>query len=296
MKRLYNLDSASYEHPWDREALDKVRGFNALNQVANWLLKWTDIKWRLIDLQGSGFHITPASCPELYGQVSEVIRTLDIPRIPDIYTQWGYFINAYTTGFQENTVMVLYSGAVDLLTPEERCFVVGHEAGHIKSGHVLYHTIVMHMQDILRYMPVAAKLSQAFWAAMFWWFRMSEFTADRAGLLACQNPDVALSALTKMSGVPQKYYRSFDKDTILRQAEEFKKENQDFINKAMTTFSVLDNTHPWTVLRAAELIKWIDSGEYERILSGAARECPVCHSQIPADAAECPVCGARVVY
>lgn len=294
MKRLYNLDSASYEHPWDREALDKVRGFNALNQVANWLLKWTDIKWRLIDLQGSGFHITPASCPELYGQVSEVIRTLDIPRIPDIYTQWGYFINAYTTGFQENTVMVLYSGAVDLLTSEERCFVVGHEAGHIKSGHVLYHTIVMHMQDILRYMPVAAKLSQAFWAAMFWWFRMSEFTADRAGLLACQNPDVALSALTKMSGVPQKYYRSFDKETILRQADEFKKENQDFINKAMTTFSVLDNTHPWTVLRAAELIKWIDSGEYERILSGAARECPVCHSQIPADAAECPVCGCRL--
>ena len=294
MKRLYNLDSASYEHPWDREALDKVRGFNALNQVANWLLKWTDIKWRLIDLQGSGFHITPASCPELYGQVSEVIRTLDIPRIPDIYTQWGYFINAYTTGFQENTVMVLYSGAVDLLTPEERCFVVGHEAGHIKSGHVLYHTIVMHMQDILRYMPVAAKLSQAFWAAMFWWFRMSEFTADRAGLLACQNPDVALSALTKMSGVPQKYYRSFDKETILRQADAFKKENQDFINKAMTTFSVLDNTHPWTVLRAAELIKWIDSGEYERILSGAARECPVCHCQIPADAAECPVCGCRL--
>lgn len=294
MKRLYNLDSKSYEHPWDREALNNVRGFNLLNQVANWLLKWTDIKWRLIDLQGSGFHVTPESCPELYGQVTEVIRTLDIPRIPDVYTQWGYFINAYTSGFQDNTFMVLYSGAVDLLSPDELNFVIGHESGHIKSGHVLYHMIVMHMQDILKYMPGAARFSKFFWTGIFWWFRMSEFTADRAGLLACQNPDAALGALTKMSGVPERYHRSFDKETIIRQAEEFTKGNQDFINKAMTTFSVLDNTHPWTVLRAAELIKWIDSGEYERILSGAARECPVCHSQIPVDAVECPVCGSRL--
>ena len=294
MKRLYNLDSKSYEHPWDREALDKVRGLKVLNQVANWLLTWTDIKWKLIDLQGSGFHVTADACPELYEQVTEVIRTLDIPRIPDVYTEWGYYINAYTTGFQDNTLMVLCIGAVVLLTPDELSFVIGHEAGHIKSGHVLYHMIVMYMQDILRSMPMASTLSQAFWVAIFWWFRMSEFSADRAGLLACQNPEAALGALTKMAGVPERYYRAVDKETILRQAEEFTKGNKDFIAKTMTTFSVIDNTHPWTVLRAAELIKWIDSGEYERILSGAAKVCPVCHKQIPNDAKECPVCGAEV--
>ena len=292
MKRLYNLDSKSYEHPWDREALDKVRGLKVLNQVANWLLNWTNIKWKLIDLQGSGFHVTDESCPELYDQVREVIRTLDIPRIPDVYTEWGYFINAYTTGFQDNTLMVLYSGAVDLLTPDELSFVIGHEAGHIKSGHVLYQMIVMYMQEIIRTIPAAATVSQAFWVAIFWWFRMAEFTADRAGLLACQNPDAALSALAKMAGVPEKYHRAIDKETILRQAEEFTKGNKVFITKSMTTLSVIDNTHPWTVLRAAELIKWIDSGEYDRILSSAAKVCPVCGHQIPQDATVCPICGA----
>lgn len=294
MKRLYNLDSKSYEHPWDREALNRVRGINALNQVANWLLNWTNIKWKLIDLQGGSYHVTPESCPELYKQVAEVVKVLDVPRIPDVYTQWGYFINAYTSGFKENTYMVLYSGAVDLLTPEELNFVIGHETGHIKSGHVLYHMIVLYMQEILSYMPMAAKISQAFWAAIYWWYRMSEFTADRAGLLACQDPDAALSALTKMSGVPGRYHQTFDKEAILKQAEEFTRANQSFINKAMSTISVLDNTHPWTVIRAAELIKWIDSGEYERILSEGAKECPVCHSQIPGDAVECPVCGAKL--
>ena len=121
---------------------------------------------------------------------------------------------------------------------------------------------------------------------------MAEFTADRAGLLACQNPDAALSALAKMAGVPEKYHRAIDKETILRQAEEFTKGNKVFITKSMTTLSVIDNTHPWTVLRAAELIKWIDSGEYDRILSSAAKVCPVCGHQIPQDATVCPICGA----
>ncbi len=30
----------------------------------------------------------------------------------------------------------------------------------------------------------------------------------------------------------------------------------------------MEPMHPWTTLRTAELLKWIDSGEYQTLLSG----------------------------
>ena len=36
--------------------------------------------------------------------------------------------------------------------------------------------------------------------SLYAWFRRSEFTADRAGLLVVQDPDIVNSALLKMAG------------------------------------------------------------------------------------------------
>jgi Zn-dependent protease with chaperone function len=123
---------------------------------------------------------------------------------------------------------------------------------------------------------------------------MSEFSADRAGLLACQNPEAAIDTVIKMAGVPQKYFSSVSHEAFLEQAKEF-----EYLlsgaESVIKNISVLDNTHPWTVLRAAELIKWIESGEYERILNRfAANTCQYCHSEIPQGRTECPVCGRSI--
>ena len=37
------------------------------------------------------------------------------------------------------------------------------------------------------------------------------------------------------------------------------------MNKVVKFLSIADETHPWTVMRSAELLKWIDSGEYNRL-------------------------------
>jgi len=31
---------------------------------------------------------------------------------------------------------------------------------------------------------------------------------------------------------------------------------------------IIDDSHPWTVMRAAELLNWIKEGEYERVMNG----------------------------
>ncbi len=290
-KKLLGLNSRDYEHPFDKKALSALSALPGFDTVTNFLLNWAFVKWHLVDLKGSNFHVTKASCPELYNQVKDVAQTLDVIDFPQIYTEWGFFINAYTTGYKEDTLLVLYSGAVDLLTPEELTYIIGHEMGHIKSKHVIYHTLARFFNQIIGNIPLASSLLTPIQIGLMYWSRMSEFSADRAGLLACQDENVALGAIMKMAGVPQKYFESLDRNVFLEQAKEFEGLLTG-TESIMKNISVLDNSHPWTVLRAAELIKWIDSGEYERMLSeNTARICPECNSPIRKGADSCPICG-----
>lgn len=296
VKTLVGLKSETYEHPFDREALDRLKRVSGVDRVTNFLLNWTFVNWHLIELQGSHFRITRESCPELYSLIEEVEETLDITDRPKVYTQWGYNINGYTTGTKDNTLMMLNSGAIDLLTDNQLKYIVGHEMGHIKSNHVLYHMMAEFLPSIISLIPGAKILSAPIQLALFYWQRMSELTADRAGLLACQDKEATLQAIVKMAGLPLKYFDSINEEAFLAQAEEFKKMHEGFINGAMANISIMTSTHPWTVFRAAELIKWINSGEYDRILSGTkVKQCDPdnggCGKIVSIDTSVCPRCG-----
>ena len=121
---------------------------------------------------------------------------------------------------------------------------------------------------------------------------MSEFTADRAGLLACQNIDAALNAILKMSGLPMKYFQHMNREMFLEQAKEFEERYSGVTDQAIKAISIIDETHPWTVMRAAELIKWYESGEYQAILDKVKLH--ACGNWIPVESDRCPFCGGEV--
>lgn len=291
---LFGLDSKSYEHDFDKAALKTMRALPGFDTVVNFFLNWTYIKWHVIELQGSNFLVTRESCPELYELVHDVADTLDVRPLPRFYTQWGYNINGYTTGYKEDTLLVLNSGTVDLLEEDELRFVAGHEMGHVKSGHVIYHTMGELFNNAIGQIPLVSSLTTPIYYALMYWIRMSEFTADRAGLLACQNIDAAVSAIIKMSGLPIKYFEKMDKASFIKQANEFKNSFSGFTDKAIKTITIASSSHPWTVLRAAELISWYDSDNYQQLVeTKTSIECSVCRQQIPADAKKCPFCGNK---
>ncbi len=113
---LINLDSQTYEHPFDKAALNTLRNLPGFDTVTNFILNWAAVKWNLVAMQGSNFHVTRESCPELYKQIKEDAAVLGVEDFPEIYTEWGYAVNGYTTGNKDKTMLVLNSGAVDLLT------------------------------------------------------------------------------------------------------------------------------------------------------------------------------------
>ena len=291
-KRLINLKSTSYEHPFDRAALEALRKIPMFEKIVNFTLNWTNIKWRIVELCGSNFHVTKDSCPELYQLVHEVAENLDIDRLPEIYTQWCYGINAYTTGGKDNTLLVIYTGAVDLMTDPELTYIVGHEMGHIKSGHVIYHVMAAMIGQILTDMGIVGKAALPLQLGLEYWNRMSEFTADRAGLLACQDLDAALSATMKMAGIPKRYFNTANPHVFAQQAEEFLHRYGDTANTIIRNISILDDSHPWTVLRAAELIKWVNEGGYQAIIDGTSgKKCPICQKEVDQTVIRCPFCG-----
>lgn len=291
---LINLQSIQYEHRFDREALEAVRKLPGFDSVVNFVLNWTMIKWHVVQLCGSNFHVTKESCPELYNMVHESAETLDVDRLPEIYTQWSYGINAYTTGYKDNTILVLQSGSVDLMPDPELTFVIGHEMGHIKSGHVLYHMMVQYFAQIISSTVLAGKFIVPIQLGLNYWYRMSEFTADRAGLLVCQDLEAALGAIMKMAGLPKRYFNTSDPHVFAKQAKEFMTKYGDTTDKIIRNISILDDTHPWTVMRAYELIKWVENGEYDKILSGnAGKTCPMCKKAVDPGLEVCPVCGCK---
>lgn len=291
-KILFNLKTADYEHPFDRAALEAVRKLPMFDSVTNFVLNWTTIKWQVVNLCGSAFHITETSCPELYSLIRDVAKTLEVDHLPEIYSEWSYGVNAYTTGYKDNTLLVMQTGAVDLLTDAELRYIVGHEMGHIKSGHVIYHIMASFITRIVTEMTILGKFATPIQLGLLYWNRMSEFTSDRAGLLACQDLEAALSATMKMAGLPKRYFNTTDPHLFAQQAQEFLNRYGDTANTVIRNISILDDSHPWTVMRAAELIKWVESGEYDRILNNTAgKVCPSCGSQIEIGTTKCPVCG-----
>lgn len=130
---------------------------------------------------------------------------------------------------------------------------------------------------------------------LYYWSRMSELTADRAGLLACQDINAAIRAMIKMAGLSQAQYDKINVQAFIDQAHDFNEKNTGFLDETFKFISIANSTHPWLVLRAAELLKWVESGEYERIIAAKrAIECPHCGGDVAADTKVCPICGGEI--
>ena len=97
------------------------------------------------------------------------------------------------------------------------------------------------------------------------WMRKAELSADRAGLLALQDPNKSLHSFMTLAGGGEP--GETDLNEFLIQADEYRKSG-DAADIVFRVLNLLGATHPFHVLRAAELRDWIEAGEYDRVLRG----------------------------
>lgn len=267
IKPLSDLSPYEYEHPFDEKALNLLKGTPGLEPICRKLTTEGIEKFYMIQCRGSNLKITEENYPEIFTNLVTVCRTLNHKVIPDLYVEWDDNINASTVGIDQPLIIVT-SGTIDRLSPLEIKFILGHEIGHIKSCHALYHLMansVATLGDLLG--GISSLFTLPLKLALQKWSRMSEFTADRCGLLACQDFNSTTSVFIKMAGLPESLHDRINLHSFLSQAREFDSLDFEGLSKWIKfAANMMHSTHPWTVLRIRELIRWMESGEYQRVL------------------------------
>ncbi len=134
-------------------------------------------------------------------------------------------------------------------------FVIGHEMGHVRLGHTWLNTILGGMAGIPA--PYGAAIILAF--SFRWWNRACEYSADRAGLLACQNSQKAITALLKLvSGA-----RSLSQKDTERLIKIVDREDDDLMGQ----MSELLLDHPLVIKRIDHIKTYSNSLEYKRLVN-----------------------------
>jgi hypothetical protein len=192
---------------------------------------------------------------------------LDLPRVPELFISQDPSVNAMALG-TDKPFLVITTGLLDLMDEEETRFVIGHELGHVLSGHSVYRTMLFHLVNLatrLSFIPFAWIGFKAVIWGLEEWFRKSELSCDRAGLLAGQDEAAARRGLMKLAGGSR--LSEFSHDAFHQQAKEYDAV-PDVRESLLKLLQLQGTTHPFAVVRFAELDRWASDGEYRDILAG----------------------------
>jgi Zn-dependent protease with chaperone function len=270
-QRFPEIAAVSWEHPADRAALQTLRAIPGVDEVIRKVLGMLggERGIRLL-FQGNAVRIGPAQFPKLWTLHTEVTTTFDWPTVPELYVSQTPFFNAGAYGM-DAPFIVIHSAAVELLDDEELRVLLSHELGHVLSGHSLYRTIAAILAMVsLGALPMLAELALLpIRLAFLEWSRKSELSADRAGLVGAQDIVAAQRLDMKMAGGGRGpgFAGQLNVDAFMQQAHEYaaSSEGLDVVYKVLSSLAL---THPMHTVRAAELQRWVASGEYDRILRG----------------------------
>jgi len=267
----------------DRNALTLVKSTGILPHIVNqFLVKPRERKLKEL-LSGQGTQLSHS--PDLEALMQECAYALCLENLPAAYmipTQGPP--NAFTFGSDDAPVIVVDRRLIEVMGTNELRALLGHEMGHIKIGHMLYHSLA---QTLAQGIEVTASLmgfrliSMPMQLALLAWQRESEFSADRAALIASAEPSNVVSMFAKLKGVS---YTSIQGTASL-----------------LDEVAKLFRTHPDLNERARAILEFSKTPEYANAIKkiderkmfrlAFSPTCRFCGSPKRIEATFCPACG-----
>jgi Zn-dependent protease with chaperone function len=265
---LPQIDSRTWEHPADRAALNTLRAIPGFDEVVRRVAGFIKERGVRQLFLANAVQVGPLQRPRLHALLVDVCTTMDwTAEVPELYVTDSPHANAYAVGF-EHPFIVINSGALELLeSDDERRFLLAHELGHIMSGHMLYRTVALVILAIgsLALFPVGLALLP-FQLALLEWHRKSELSADRAALLALQDPIVGQRSFMRLAG-GRDFGDGSSVEEFMRQAATYET-GSDTWDRILKLINTAFREHPFNTVRAGELERWRLSGAYDAILAG----------------------------
>jgi hypothetical protein len=268
--RLRKLIPADIQHPLEKSGFQSVHSLPGLGAAVGALVDFAK-RADEITIRADGLVVNERSQPSLYQYYREVARTLGIEYLPPLYMQG--------TGFQLRTLgaddpaITLPSMVTTFFDLPELSFLIGRQMGHIIAGHMKFRAgaqMAMGISDgvvsgtmcMLRG-PIDLLMNNRFST----WLRASELTADRYGLLACQDVEACLRALMKLSGYPLRYAFEINTSALIEQAEAYQAQiASSTIDRQLAWLANFNRDNHYVVVRTAELLAWVRSGAHNAIL------------------------------
>ena len=270
-RRFPGLDPAALQHPYDRAALNTLQKVPGLDIVVRKFIELFPERVAYIQNVAQTIRVSKTQCPQLYVQLREACAILDM-REPELYVAHNPLPNSWTSG-HDHPYIIVTSGLLDLMNEDEIMAVIGHELGHIKSGHVLYRTIALSITLLMTIvgdmtLGIGRLIGRSLEATLLEWYRKSEFTADRSSLLVIQDPQVLLSLMMKFAGGTLFERNQMDAQEFLKQADLYEEVDANVLDRIYKMLLVAPVSHPLTIVRAREIMNWSESSEYKDILDG----------------------------
>lgn len=310
-ERFPFISADAFINPTDRTALASLQKIPAFPFIVR---KFNEFAIDNIYYQlnaSSSVLCSPKQFPTLYGMMKEATEILHVAE-PELYIVYDYSYNAMTAGVNR-TFITIHSSLIKDFTDDELRFVIGHEIGHIKCGHVLYMMMARMLMPLMEAvgevtLGIGKLLGVGLVISFYQWLQQAELSCDRAGLLVCQNPDAAYSALTKLGcGNTGQYNHEMNVAAFMEQSKNYtEQKGMDGMTRNMVYLLYnLMMTHPQVVYRMKGLQDWHNSGAYDTIMSrqytqdvtgqhqmGRQVRCTTCNISFSAAVNNCPKCGA----
>jgi len=262
-QRLVGISPKAYEHPADRAATAALQSIPMLDTVVRKLIEYGYERALRQQLLAASVRLGEDQLPAAWADWNAVCARLDLPQRYDVYLTQFPFANAAAIG--AGTPMVLVnSRTIELLDELEIRTVLGHEAGHILSDHVMYTTALVILLELggVGRLPVLAGLPLlGVKYALLEWFRAAELSCDRAATLVTRDPLATCRTMLVLAGGMSS--RKLNLDAFMRQASEYEDwaSGWDRINRLRSELAL---THSYPVRRVKEVMAWVHSGEYDR--------------------------------
>jgi len=265
--KLYHITASDFQHPEEVKSLMVLKNTRGLEKIVK---KFYDMGIEnIIKLQytGSGLKLSRNSFPDLIRLTETACEILDVDYIPELYVFRSEQFTATTLGV-DKPMIAISTECLDKLSQQELLFIFGREIAQIKAHHILYQEIGFIFPELMEALSsvtlgLSGVLSSGLKYALFHWAQMAEYTADRGGLLVCQDIHITKKLFTKLAGLPEKYWATFEVEELDNQARAFEGYTEKTFDKFMR---FLYGNNLWIIARAQEMINWVESGEYNKVL------------------------------
>lgn len=270
--QLKDISPRAWQHPADRAATAALGSVPYLDKVVRMLIQLGYERALRQASLGASVRLGEQQLPEVWSDHVFAYSTLDIAAVPALYVTQFPQPNAFAIGAKE-PIVVVQSELLQLLDAPQRRAVFAHEAAHILADHQLYRTALLILLRLTATARVPLPLLPVR-TALLEWYRATELSCDRAAALVTRDPLAVCRTLMSISAGTM--VEQLDLDAFMTQSMEYA-EKGNGLERLTRLMLDLGVTHPLPVRRTRELMTWVRSGEFDRIVGGEyiRREDPV---------------------